>query len=242
MPEALMQKIIVPFEQKIATKTGEFEGHGAVFDNIDMGMDVIVKGAFQESLLEWKGRGQLPMLPWFHDISNPIGEFMEMNEDHKGLFTKGMLWVPGNALDRDPIEQSKQVRNLLLSNGPKGMSIGFSVAKESFGEQEGRRVRFLEKINLWEVSIVPFGMNPEALITSAKGRLAAGALPTERETERLLRDAGFSKKHSQALIADGYKGLKPEGQRDADTEVVEEKVDFELLEMLAKLNSVLKGD
>jgi len=241
MPE--IKRIIVPFQQKAATKIGEFEGHGAVFENIDLGHDVIVKGAFTETLIEWKSKGQLPMLPWFHDISNPVGEFLEMSEDEKGLHTKGVLWVPGNPLDRDPIEISKQVRNLLLSNGPKGMSIGYSVARESFGEQQGTRVRFLEKIDLWEVSIVPFGMNVEALITSAKSRLADGTMPTERETERILRDAGFSAKQSKAFIATGFKGLESEDQRDVDTEdETGEKCDFEFLQMLAKLNQDLEGD
>ena len=48
-----------PFELKFAsdTKPGSFSGYGAVFDNIDDGGDMIVKGAFRDTLAEWKAKG-----------------------------------------------------------------------------------------------------------------------------------------------------------------------------------------
>jgi hypothetical protein len=72
-------------------------------------------------------------------------------------------------------------------------------------------VRRLEKIDLWEISIVTFPMLREARVASLKGRGAfGGRSPTEREFERwLTQDAGFTRREARAVMREGFKGLKP---------------------------------
>ncbi len=41
---------------------GTFSGYGAVFSNEDYGGDVILPGAFTETLAEWKAKGKLPKM------------------------------------------------------------------------------------------------------------------------------------------------------------------------------------
>ncbi len=89
-----------------------------------------------------------------------------------------------------------------------GLSIGFHAVK---GVRDGRSgVRRLEKIDLWEISIVTFPMHPEARVASIKSQPFAGHRPSEREFERwLTQDAGFSRSEARAVMRDGLKGLRP---------------------------------
>lgn len=213
------ERKIIEFELKdVDEKRGTFAGYGSTFGNVDLGNDRVIAGAFTDTLKEFKAKKQLPAMFWLHDWKQPVGEWESMKEDKKGLAVKGALWVDGNQLGRKPIEVSEQVRNLLTSNGPKGLSIGYGVKKFSFEEEDRTLVRNLEKLTLFEVSPVPFGMNPEATVTVAKGfRRFVGELPTKRELEVILRDGGLSGKGAKALISGGFAALS----RDEDAEIME---------------------
>ena len=214
------EKKIIEFELKdIDAERGTFAGYGSTFGNVDLGNDRVVEGAFTDTLKAFKKKKQLPAMFWLHDWKEPVGEWSRMGEDSKGLAVEGALWVDGNKLGRKPIEVSEQVRNLLTSNGPKGLSIGYGVDKVSFDKGKGTQlIRNLERLTLFEVSPVPFGMNPEATVTVAKGfRRFVGELPTKRELEAILRDAGLSAKGAKALVSGGFSALS----RDEDAELLE---------------------
>ncbi len=201
-----------PFEVKVGDMdAGTFEGYASTFGNVDSGGDRVISGAFTGTLKDFGRKGQLPAMVWHHDWNEPIGEWLGMSQDSKGLPVSGQLWVSGNNLGKASIERSEQVRNLLTSNGPKGLSIGYEVEKSKFvneGENGKDLVRNLEKITLFEVSPVLFGMNAEATVTAAKAASFSGALPErKRELEKILRDAGFSRRDSKRLIAGGWAAL-----------------------------------
>ena len=227
------KRIVIPFERKAVSQEGEFEGYGSTFGNEDFGGDVIEKGAFMETLSEWKGKGQLPMMPWFHDMKMPVGEWVSMAEDEHGLAVKGQLW-----LGEKVTEASKMVHNLFTSNGPKGLSIGYSVNESSYEDlktEDGRMktIRRIKSLSLFELSPVPFGMNPKALVTDAKSLMKKdGELVTEREVERILRDAGLSNSEAKAFISKGFRALS----RDDDSEEAKG-----ILENLKNNISILKG-
>jgi len=73
----------------------------------------------------------------------------------------------------------------------------------------------LKKIDLWEISVVTFPMQPGARVTAVKsGVFADGRALTEREFERFLtRDAGLKRSEALALMRDGFKSLA--AMRDA---------------------------
>jgi len=56
-----------------------------------------------------------------------------------------------------------------------------------------------KKVNLWEISLVTFGANPKARITSVKSLLKEAK--TVRDVEHILRDAGFSATEAKYLIS-----------------------------------------
>ena len=67
-------------------------------------------------------------------------------------------------------------------------------------------LRRLEKIDLWEISIVTFPMLPEARVATSRRAPSHGALPTEREFERwLTQDAGLTRSQARALMRSGHK-------------------------------------
>lgn len=187
----------------------EFEGHGSVFRNVDLGGDIVVPGAFKRSLAQHKASGSLPPMFWMHNPDQVPGVWKEMREDERGLFVKGEL------VDT---QLGNEMRTLLQKKAVRGMSIGYRVTDIDF-DDDGNRL--LKEIDLWEVSIVSLAMNPLAQVTAAKSRLShiGEYIPTPREFEKSLRHAGCSAvtaKQIVALISKGGTGPSgmPEPHRD----------------------------
>ena len=88
-----------------------------------------------------------------------------------------------------------------------GLSIGFHAGKGRRDAATG--IRRLEKVDLWEISVVTFPMLPGARVASVKARPFKAAAPTEREFERwLTRDAGLTRMEARAVLRSGFHGLK----------------------------------
>jgi hypothetical protein len=64
-------------------------------------------------------------------------------------------------------QKGREAYVLLKSGAIDGLSIGF-VVREAFKHPSKKR-REITQIDLFEVSIVTFGSNPQALITDVKG-------------------------------------------------------------------------
>ena len=131
-----------------------FEGYGSTFGNIDRGNDVVVKGAFVESL-----KGQMPKLLWQHKMSEPLGVFIDAYEDEKGLYVKGKM-------PRDDKFVAERVIPQMKVGSINDMSIGFSIKDADYEKYNGANVRMIKSVDLYEVSLVTIPMNPEAAITS----------------------------------------------------------------------------
>jgi len=226
------KSMTVRCEIKGVNDKGEFEGYGSVFGNIDLGYDVVEKGAFADSLKVYKEKGQMPALLWSHDVKQPIGEWLEMSEDEHGLKVKGVLWVKGNTLGREPIAEAEQARNMMMSNGPKGLSIGYWTVDAAFEKRDDEHVTVLKTLALMEVSPVVFAMNPEASVTGAK------SIDTDniREVEHGLKSLGFSAKEAKTIISEGYKALSRDGAASDRDDLTE------LMASQKKQNDLLKGE
>lgn len=178
------------FQIKATGEDGSVEGYGSVFDVEDSYSDVIVKGAFEETIKAHKAAGTMPAMLWQHDAEHPIGVWTEMSEDAKGLKLKGMI-------DLD-VQKGREAYSLLKKGALRGLSIGFVSKGWSYDEKTG--IRTLSEIDLWEVSIVTFPANPKATTTSVKAADVA-AITTIRQAEKALRDAGFSDDAAKAFVA-----------------------------------------
>lgn len=196
-----------PFEIKAVEETGVFEGYGSVFGVLDSYNEVVAQGAFQTSLAAWKSKGRMPSLLWQHRSSEPAGVYLEMREDNKGLYVKGQLALK--------TARGSEAYELLKLNALSGLSIGYREVRVE--EDKGTRIITLKELDLWEVSLVTFPSNDEARVGVVKEIIRDGDVPTAREMEEFLRDAGFSRAQAKAFIADGYKGLNQRDAENADT-------------------------
>jgi HK97 family phage prohead protease len=178
-----LKHISVPFEVKEVSDDGTFTGYGSVFGVKDSYDEIVVPGAFVESIEQRK-----PALLWQHRSGEPIGVYEEVKEDSVGLHLKGRLALKTT--------RGAEAYELLRMNALSGLSIGFMTREDSFDQKTG--IRTLKKVDLWEVSLVTFPANDAARITGVKG---ISEITTLSEVEDCLRDAGFTKSEALALVA-----------------------------------------
>lgn len=207
------------FETKSVKDSGEFTGYASVFDNVDYYRDVIRKGAFTDTIADWKKRGQLPPLLWQHDSACPLGPHTDMYEDDKGLYIEARLLV-------DDVAKAREAHALLKNKVISGMSIGFSVAEDGQNYDGKTNVWNLTKLELWENSLVTFPANDQALVEEVKTLLAGGTFPPPSTFERMLRDAGFTRKAAAHITSRGYTSLRDSGAPLRDSEEDEKGVDL----------------
>lgn len=179
-------------------RDGSFSGYASLFGRKDMGGDIVEPGAFARSL-EKRGVGGIRML-FQHDPNQPIGAWVQLKEDGRGLFVRGRLATG--------VERAREVLSLMRGGALDGLSIGFRTVRARKDGAKG--VRRIIEADLWEISVVTFPMLPEARIETVKAR----PLPTTREFECwLTRDAGLTRSEARAVIAKGFANLAAE--RDA---------------------------
>ena len=164
---------------------GVFEGYGSVFDNTDLGNDVIRKGAFQKSLRR-KGPKGIKLL-YQHKSDMPIGVFEKISEDEKGLYVKGQLALQTQA--------GREAYELMKMGALSGLSIGFRTNEKGYHYDKRTKKRIIEDVELMEVSLVTFPMNPKAQVDMVKSEDI-----TIREWENGMRDA-FNLSRSEAKVA-----------------------------------------
>jgi len=202
--EAACEVKFCALDLKDVSLDGTFEGYASLFEREDLGRDVVRRGAFRQSLKTRRPAG-VKML-FQHDAAQPIGVWQRLYEDARGLYARGRLMPE--------VARAREVLSLMRAGAVDGLSIGFRAVDAVRDRKSG--TRFLQRIDLWEISVVTFPMQPEARVTSVKAWPFTAAVPTEREFERwLTQDAGFTRSQARALMRDGLKGLG--ALRDAGT-------------------------
>lgn len=135
---------------------GGFEGYASLFNRPDLGGDVVLPGAFRDSLRQRGARG-IRML-YQHDPAEPVGVWTHMEEDMHGLFVRGRL-----ATD---VRRAREILALMRAGALDGLSIGFRAISARREAKAGPRR--LARIDLWEISIVTFPLLPGARVTQVK--------------------------------------------------------------------------
>lgn len=204
------------FEVKEVTEDGQFEGHAAVFNNVDLGGDRIKRGAFKRTLDETGGKWPVLM---GHLMARPVGFSTGADEDGKGLHVFGEFTLDADD-GRNAYALAKHAAKL---KQPFGLSIGYGIAEGGAKYNEQTGVRDLTDLDVYEFSLAAVPMNPRARIARIK---SAGERYTEREIEGILRDAGFSISETKCLI------YSMKGQRDVEPETLPDPVAAKFHELI----------
>jgi uncharacterized protein len=244
--------------EKIEVKEAEdgartIEGWASTFGNKDSYGDIILPGAFADSIKE-----RNPKMLWQHNSDELVGVWDSATETQQGLYVKGRL---------ADTPRGNEAYTLAKMGALDSMSIGYSTVEADYDYEAGTRT--LKTLELWEVSLVTFPANDQATITSVKAMAedideahgildqAAGLCcaymsgdmePTKeafstvhdhiknaqgllrepagdeddkskdhspKRLERILREAGLSRRDARRFVAEGYPALN---QCDADEE------------------------
>lgn len=154
---------LLPVQPRHVVGDGTFEGYASLFRIPDLGKDIVEPGAFRESLAQ-RGPTGIRML-WQHDPAEPIGRWLSLHEDGRGLFVRGRLTLA--------VARAREIHALMRAGAIDGLSIGFRSEKARTEPRTG--LRRLERVDLWEVSIVTFPMLPHARISAVQPQLPHAA-------------------------------------------------------------------
>lgn len=195
------------FEFKASREDGTFTGYGSVFNIKDGGNDIIVPGAFSETLTAQKAVGRMPAMLWQHRQDEPIGVYTKMEEDAVGLKVDGKLALK--------TARGAEAYELMKMGAISGMSIGYRSKEDSY--DRGTGIRTLKRLELLELSLVTFPMNDLSRISAVKS--AIEEIESIRDAERFLRDSGLSRTESVAFIS-RVKSLIPRDAGEDDMEAL----------------------
>lgn len=172
-----MDRIQLPMEWKATDEPGVLEGWASTFGNIDLGDDRIEAGAFKATLADDIKAAGIPLLAdHMATTSSVLGTIFDGREGKQGA--KDGLWIKAR-FSSAPSAQDVYIK--AREGHLRSMSIGYSPSKFRYEEVDGRQVRVLEEIKLWETSVVVFPMNPQATIERVKS--LAGELPEAARKE-----------------------------------------------------------
>ncbi len=166
-----------PLDLKRVETDGTFSGYASLFHTEDLGRDVVLPGAFRDSLAE-RGAAGIKLL-YQHNPAEPIGVWESLKEDSRGLFAKGRLMLA--------VARAREVLALMRAGALDGLSIGFRAVTGQRDAKTG--IRRLAKIDLWEISIVTFPLLPEARVAHVKSNTDRRLLAAIADATQLLRRA-----------------------------------------------------
>lgn len=146
---------------------GIFEGYLSVFGNVDSYKDIVEPGAFSKTINDARGRGGKYLFPvlWQHDSREPIGGFLDMKEDRRGLYVQAQLDV------NTPL--GARAYSGLKMGYLDGLSIGYDTIKHKYVSD----IRHLLEIRMWEGSVVTFPANDATRVSSVKAACGDTSFP-----------------------------------------------------------------
>lgn len=139
---------------------GILEGYASVFDNTDLGGDIVVKGAFSKTLKERLKKKFIKLYDShmiFEGTQAVIGVVTDAKEDDYGLWFQALF---------SSVQRAQDIRQKIKEGVLNALSFGYDVVK--FEDNSASKTRLLKELKLYEISVVPWGMNPKAEITAAK--------------------------------------------------------------------------
>ena len=98
---------------------GTVEGYASLFGEIDQARDMMMPGAFTQTL-KTRGLRKITML-FQHDPAEPVGVWLELREDFRGLWARGKL-IPD-------VMRARELLSLVEAGVVDGLSIGYRTVR-----------------------------------------------------------------------------------------------------------------
>ena len=189
---------------KYDNDSGTFECYGNVKNNIDHAQDRTLDGAYVKSIERHKASGTMPKMFWMHNPQDlPVGKWIDMREDAKGLWMKGKL--SDTTMGRD-------IQVLAKDGALDSFSIGYRVVSEQWNS--GKSCNDLVELDIVETSWVNLACNEESRLVGIKSKLDEGEVLTKRELEKFLRESGLSRKQANTVCSRYDDSVKNDAELD----------------------------
>ncbi|MDD2324576.1 MAG: HK97 family phage prohead protease [Alphaproteobacteria bacterium] len=195
-----IQHLSRPLAVKSLAADGTFVGYASVFDEVDSQNEVVIYGAFSKTLELWQRKNAAPAMLWMHDPSVPIGLWLALAEDRKGLIVHGKLALS--------TQKGREAYELLKMKAVSGLSIGYRIVTSRIDTK--RKVRILTEVDLFEISLVTFPANDAARISEVKaggkallargGKTGNAKRPVKGKTDAAATRAVVARLHQTARI------------------------------------------
>lgn len=166
----------LPLEAKqLEADVWEVSGYVSTFGNIDNGGDIVLPGAFNDTLAS----GRKVKFLWAHNDEKVLGPPLQLHVDDHGLFAVGR--ISRTVLGAD-------IHTLLLDGAVDSWSIGYLPTDVGFKEDPSGdgMVRLLKSVDLFEGSLVAVPMNEQAVVTGVKHDHPGDGLDYETHANQLL--------------------------------------------------------
>lgn len=149
----------------------KISGMGAVYGNVDRDNDVFAAGAFAQSIAVLKAshkKGRLAMY-YNHNYHNalPIGVWTSLEDSGEGVICKGYIDPEGGGSQASQTQNfGAQLIRQINAGAITDLSVTGKIVEREFREDG---VRLITKADIREISVVWFGANDRAAITSQSG-------------------------------------------------------------------------
>ena len=161
---------------------GKISGYFSTYDRIpDSYGDVVAPGAFTDTIKAREESGHKFPLCWNHDLDQIIGQVDTIEDTEKGPLMTASFF-------NTPLAQEK--REIVKSGVVYQFSFAYDVREAAqVTLEDGTKANELQKLDLFEVSIVPVPANPRAEVTDIKAgrRNSAKDADAIREAITLLQ-------------------------------------------------------
>lgn len=156
-------------------------GYLAVWNEADDRGTAPVKGAFLKSIQERGPKSlakQKILFLYYHDLKDPIGQFIELEEDDYGLRFAAVV---------DDIPQGDRVLTQVRSGTLNQFSYGFLYVWDKMEYIEKRNIVLMYEVDIWEGSVVSYGSQKETFAIRSVEQLEAQMEDVNMELEELIK-------------------------------------------------------
>lgn len=185
---------------------GQFRAIVSVFGNVDSYGDVVVRGAFADTLAEWQKSGDPIPVYWSHRMDDPdynIGYLIEAAETDKGLEVLAQL-----DLGTDASSKAAQVYRLLKGRRVSQFSFAYDIEEQGEVTKDGQTFNELRKLKLHEVGPTPIGANDQTELIGVKALTLDDHAKTLHTALKALEDSGQRVRDALAAV-DAAKSAAP---------------------------------